>query len=124
MSVASDELADRINVLIGHHPGVTSKRMFGGTCFMLDGNMVCCSMKPGTLLVRVGTEGYDAALRLPGVQPMTMGEREMSGFVEVTDDIGNEDELQAWVDRASAFVRTLPAKPASAPRAPKTPAKR
>jgi hypothetical protein len=40
MSEASEELADRIRAIIGHRPGVTEKRMFGGNGFMLNGNMV------------------------------------------------------------------------------------
>lgn len=110
MSEASEELADRIRTLIGHRPGVTAKRMFGGTCFMLRGNMVCCSMKPGTLLLRVGTDNYDEAKQRSGVQPMLMGGREMTGFVEVTDDIGHDDDLMAWIAEGWAFVETLPAK--------------
>ena len=109
-SPEEQELADRIRSLIGNCPGVTSRRMFGGTCFMLDGNMVCCSMKPGTLLLRVGAQNHHEALRRPGVRPMLMGEREMTGFVEVTDDIGNDDDLRGWIEEGWAFVTSLPAK--------------
>ena len=124
MSAASDELAERLETLIGHRPGVTARRMFGGTCFMLHGNMVCCAMKPGTLLLRVGADGYDAALASSGVQPMLMGEREMTGFVEVTDDIEDDADLMAWVGRGWDFASTLPPKADAPPRSRKTPAKR
>lgn len=111
MSTASDELADRIRELIGHRPGVTEKRMFGGRCFLLNGNMVCGAMKSGALLMRVGQERYAAAVALPGAAPMIHGGREMVGFVEVTDQgIEDDEALRESVDFCWTFVSTLPAK--------------
>jgi hypothetical protein len=110
MSVASEELAERIRALIGHKPGVTEKKMFGGFGFMLKGNMVCGAMKSGALLMRVGPDLYRDALSRPGAQPMQHGGREMVGFVEVTDDIEDDDALKDWIDFAWTFVKTLPAK--------------
>lgn len=105
------ELADRIRALIGHRPNVREQKMFGGIAFMLDGNMLVGPMKGGGLLVRVGKDGYDAALALPGAGPMQMGERTMAGFVVVSGDaIEDEDALVGWIARASAFVHTLPPK--------------
>lgn len=118
MSVATDELADRIRAMIGHRPGVTETKMFGGYGFMLNGNMVCGAMSTGYLLLRVGPDLHAEAIRRPGAQTMRHGGRDMIGFVEVTDDIENDDGLGGWVDFAWAFVRTLP------PKADKTPAKR
>jgi TfoX/Sxy family transcriptional regulator of competence genes len=110
MSVASDELAERIRALIGHKPGITEKKMFGGFGFMLNGNMVCGAMKSGALLMRVGPELYRDALSRPGAQPMHQAGREMVGFVEVTDDIEDDDALKDWIDYAWKFVKTLPPK--------------
>ena len=123
MSEASDELAGRIDRLIGDRPGVTRKRMFGGICFMLSGNMVCGATKPGTLLLRTGPERYREALTRPGAGPMLMGEREMSGFIEVTDDIEDDDNLADWIAFALDFVGTLPPKDAANAAAGRPPAK-
>ena len=77
---------------------------------MLDGNMVVCPTKEGSLIVRVGKDGMEEALRA-GATPMEMGGRTMSRFVLVTGDALEDDEALAnWVARAVAFVRTLPAK--------------
>ncbi len=70
MSDASDELADRIRAIIGHRPGVTEKKMFGGAGFMLHGNMVVGAMKSGALLMRVGPERHADAVNRPGATPM------------------------------------------------------
>jgi TfoX/Sxy family transcriptional regulator of competence genes len=111
VSLASEDLSDRIRDHLGPHPAVTEQKMFGGRCFMLDGNMLVCPMKDGSLLVRAGNDGYDAALALPGAQPMTMGAKTMSGFVQVTGDVLEDDDvLLAWIERARSFVATLPAK--------------
>jgi TfoX/Sxy family transcriptional regulator of competence genes len=120
MSTASDELADRIRAMIGHKPGVTEKKMFGGYGFMLNGNMVCGAMAKGFLLLRVGPDLHAEAVKRPGAQSMHHGGRDMIGFVEVTDDIENDDGLKDWIDFAWGFVKTLPAKaaktvPAKAP---------
>ena len=111
MSLASEELSDRIRTLLDAHLAITEQKMFGGRCFMLSGNMLVGPMKDGSLLVRVGKERYDDALALPGARPMTMGSKTMSGFVEVSGDVLEDDEvLLDWIELARSFVETLPAK--------------
>jgi hypothetical protein len=111
MSAASEELADRIRLLIGHRPGISEKRMFGGVCFMLDGNMLVGPLKDGSLLARVGKDNYAEALARPGAGPMTFTGRAMSGFVEVNGDgVETDDDLAEWIAYSERFVATLPAK--------------
>lgn len=111
MSVASEETAERIRALIGHRPGLTERRMFGGICFMLRGNMLCGAMKAGAMLLRVGPERYADALTRSGAAPMQMGERTMAGFIEVAQDaIEDEDALADWLAYAESFVTGLPPK--------------
>ncbi|MDO8359423.1 MAG: TfoX/Sxy family protein [Devosia sp.] len=111
MSPASEELADRIRAIVGHRVGVTEKKMFGGICFMLGGNMVVGSMKDGAMLMRVGPERHEAAKRRPGATPMIQAGREMAGFVLVADEgIADDEALEESIDYAWGFVKTLPAK--------------
>lgn len=111
MSVAADELADRIRALIGHKPGITEKKMFGGHGFMLNGNMVAAAMKSGALLMRVGPALHEGAKARPGANAMRHGEKEMVGFIEVTDEgIDSEEALKDWIEYAERFVKTLPPK--------------
>ena len=78
---------------------------------MLAGNMLVCPMKDGSMLVRVGTEGMAESLALPGAGPMSMGERTMGGFVQVSGDVLEDDDtLRDWIGRARCFVDTLPPK--------------
>ena len=119
MSHTADALSDRIRERLAPIPGITEQKMFGGRCFMLDGNMVCGIMKNGALLARVGRDGYEDALTLPGCQSMTMGTKTMSGFVEVDGDVLEPDSgLAQWVDRCLAFTATLPPKQVRPARTP------
>jgi TfoX/Sxy family transcriptional regulator of competence genes len=104
-------LAERIRFILGDRPGLVEQKMFGGIAFMQHGNMVVAPMKPGSLLVRVGKAGMEAALARPGAAPMTMSGRTMGGFVEVSADaIEDDDQLAEWLALADAFVASLPPK--------------
>lgn len=100
-------LLDRLTRLMApHSPRV--QRMFGGTAFLVNDNLVIGTHKDG-LIVRIGPAAMAAALDDPFASAMEMGGRSMAGWVMVSAD-GAEDaaSLAAWVDRAMAFNATLP----------------
>lgn len=102
-------------------PGVdvTEKRMFGGTTFLLNGNMLCCASNKG-LMVRVGKEAEPKALARPHAKPCLGAGRRMAGFIMVAfEGISNKDRLAAWLDMAMNYVSILPPKAPSAKRRPK-----
>ena len=101
--------------LAGTKAAIREIKMFGGIGFMLDGHMVAAVSKRG-LLLRVGQEGYAAALARPGARRVEMGGREMRGYVSVDPEILTRAALDAWVAEAAQFVRTLPGKPDDAAR--------
>lgn len=111
MSFASEELSDRVRRILSAELPVREQKMFGGRCFMLNGNMLVCPTKSGNLLVRTGPDRLSEALERPGAVQMTMQGRTMNGFVEVSADAIEDDEILAqWVALAQAFVATLPPK--------------
>lgn len=111
MSMASEELSDRIRALLPPLANVREQKMFGGRAFMLDGNMLVCPTKEGSLIVRVGKDGMADAHSQPGAAIMDMGGRSMSGFVVLSGDaIEDDDLLSQWLDRARQYVTTLPPK--------------
>ena len=111
MSFACDELSDRIREALGPPLVYTEKKMFGGRAFMVGGNMLVAVTKEGSLLVRVGKEGMERHLALPGASPMSMGARTMAGFVHVSGDaLEDDDALAQWLLSAKDFVATLPPK--------------
>jgi TfoX/Sxy family transcriptional regulator of competence genes len=100
---------------------VTEQKMFGGTCFMLSGNMLAGTSKRG-LLVRVGKDAHANSVARPHARPMEMGGRAMEGYVFV-DPAGTKSakDLDGWLKQARAFVETLPPK---ADKRAKTPVKK
>ena len=99
---------------------VTEQKMFGGICFMLNGNMLV-GASPRGLMVRVGKDAHERAVARPHARAMEQGGRSMTGYVVVGNEgIESDKELKAWLDLAVGHVATLPAKAkAEAARKPK-----
>lgn len=110
-------LDERLKVLLTPF-GAEAKRMFGGTCFMINGNMAIGTLKDG-LLVRVGKEGHAAAMQRPGARVFDMTGRVSEGFISVDGaSVSGDAALKGWVDLGVAFAKSLPpkaAKPAKKP---------
>lgn len=72
-----EELSDRLRNALEGMTGVSEKRMMGGLCFMLNGNMLGGAHREKSgeqlFMFRVGKENEDAALSLPGARPMQLG---------------------------------------------------
>lgn len=100
-------MVDRVAALLAR---AERRRMFGGQAFFAGGNMLVCVRKDESLMVRVGAADYAAALAEPGVGPCDGTGRPMRGWVVVQPAYLDGDALAHWVERASAFVATLPPK--------------
>lgn len=106
------ELAARVRDVLGGRDGVTERRMFGGLAWMVDGNMACGAFGED-LLVRLGREDAESALREPHAGPMEVGagRRPMRGFVRVSGEgIVEDGELAQWVDAGAGYAASLPPK--------------
>jgi TfoX/Sxy family transcriptional regulator of competence genes len=89
---------------------ISERKMFGGLCFMLNGNMLCGTYREGGMY-RVGKGNEAAALALPHVQPMAMGGRTMPGLVDVDREAIADPELrERLLGLALDFVGKLPPK--------------
>jgi TfoX/Sxy family transcriptional regulator of competence genes len=107
----AEVLLDRIRKLLARRRSITEKRMFGGTCFFVNGNMIAGVSKAGELMVRVGKQRYESALEHPDASEMDFTGRPMRGFVSVLEDgIADEDGLKYWIDLGLKYARSLPAK--------------
>ncbi len=106
----SEELALRIRQSLGEQEGVIERKMFGGLCFMVSGNMLGGVMGD-EIIVRVGAEGYENALNLPHAREMDFTGRPMRGFVVVSaDGVSSDQSLEEWVRRGLRFAQSLPPK--------------
>jgi len=103
-------LAQRVREVLEDVTGLSEKKMFGGLCFMLNGNM-CCGVAGEELMLRVGPDAYEDAVSQPHARKMDFTGRPMKGFVFVEPDgIASDKDLNSWVAKASAFALSLPAK--------------
>ena len=90
--------------------GIEEKRMFGGLCFMKNGNMLCGVTKDGGMF-RVGKDLEADALAIEGAREMDFTKRRMPGFIEVDDDLmGDDTRRQQMLGLARQYIDTLPAK--------------
>ncbi|WP_292577258.1 MULTISPECIES: TfoX/Sxy family protein [unclassified Mesorhizobium] len=104
-----DPMVERLRAALAGRQ-FTEQKMFGGTCFLLNGNMLVGTSKRG-LLVRVGKEAHMAAIARPHARLMEMGGRSMEGYVHVAaEGTATSADLASWVHLALAFVETLPEK--------------
>ena len=106
------EAAGRVRRMLSSRDDVVEKKMVGGLSFLVNGNM-CCGIAGPALMVRVGRDGREQALREPYVQPMQFAGRTMAAFVRV-DPAGfaADEELARWLQRGLEFTASLPPKPA------------
>jgi len=109
--MAFDEaVAGRVREALAGGPEIVEKRMFGGIAFMVRGNM-CCGVIGDRLMLRVGSDGYEAALSRPHAKPMDFTGRPMKGMVYVEPaGFASAGGLKAWIARAKEFALSLPAK--------------
>jgi TfoX/Sxy family transcriptional regulator of competence genes len=89
--------------------GASRKKMFGGTCYLLRGNMLA-GVYRDSLIVRLGKDAGAAALDLPDVRPFDITGNPMSGWVMVDSENLDDAALEDWLEQARDFVATLPAK--------------
>ena len=70
---------DRMKAALRRRTGITEKKMFGGYCWMLNGNMLC-GVEVGRFMFRVGKVLEAEALARPGASPMDITGRPNEGF--------------------------------------------
>ena len=108
--MAYDEQLDARVADIAMEWGAMRRKMFGGTGYMLNGNMMAGVWRE-SLIVRLSGEEGAAALELPHVRPFDISKNPMSGWIMVDGEMLEEDHvLIDWLERAREFVETLPEK--------------
>jgi hypothetical protein len=103
-------LEELLNDNLAGTKGLTQKPMFGGVAWLVNGNLLC-GAREGGMLVRLG-KGKDAwALKIPGIAPVVMQGRQMSGWVRAAPEAYGDDILRQKLLRAALeFNRSLPKK--------------
>jgi len=106
----SEKIESRIKKIVTDWKNTADKKMFGGVCHLLNGNMFCGVHKE-FLILRLGADTAEDALKLPHIRPFDITGRPMKGWVMVAQDgFKSDKELKNWLDQTRKFVETLPAK--------------
>ena len=111
-------LAERMRLALVKRKGIEERKMFGGFCWMLNGNMLC-GVEVGRYMFRVGKDLETKALARPGATPMDITGRPMQGFVWVRAYEADGENLESWIELAAQYVGALPPRrhnPISSPR--------
>lgn len=109
-----DELVRRVRGMLSRRKNISEKRMFGGHCFFAGGNMLGGVTGDGELIIRIGPDDYDEALKHPHARQMDFTGRPMRGFVLI-DAAGwkSDANLKFWLDWGHKFAKSLPPKATS-----------
>ena len=77
---------------------------------MLHGNMAC-GVHKARLIVRVGSDAFEKALKEPGASVFDITGRPMNGWVMIDQSfVRRDDVLREWVFKGARFARSLPPK--------------
>lgn len=103
----NNELGMRLEgYLKGLGDDVTSKKMFGGLCFLYKGKM-CAGVVGDKLMARIVDEEFEQALNEKGAEPMDFTGKPMKNFAYVREEgIQTEVDLSKWVERGLKHART------------------
>ena len=104
-------LAERVREMLDATRNLSERRMFGGLAFLVGGHM-CVGILQDRLMVRVGAEAYEQALRDRHAREMDFTGKPLKGFVYVLPaGLASDAALRKWVDRGLALAASLPPKP-------------
>jgi TfoX/Sxy family transcriptional regulator of competence genes len=108
-----ESVAQRVRDAIAGRDGLSERKMFGGLCLMLHGNMFAGVIND-ELMLRVGPDNSDALLGQPGARPMDFTGRPMKGYLYVEPAaFATPETLTSWLGHALGFAETLPPKSGS-----------
>ena len=105
----NEVLAGRLRNACKGRKNIVEKKMFGGMCFLLRGNMLCGTGK-ADFMFRVGKEQDAKALSRKGARPMDITGKVIKGFVWVDPRTCDARALKGWIALAENYVGKLPAK--------------
>ena len=106
----NENIEDRIKKIISGWENTDHKKMFGGVCHLLNGNMFCGVYKD-FLILRLGEKNSQKALKSPNVCPFDITGKPMKGWVMVSREAFETDhKLSNWLNQAKEFATSLPMK--------------
>jgi TfoX N-terminal domain len=108
------KLETAIDSAVKRWKDVDKKKMFGGVCYLLKGNM-CFGIWKDSLIVRMDRGMAEKSLTCRNVKPFDITGRPMAGWVMV-EEAGWKSAagLSKWIGIGKDFALSLPEKKAKA----------
>lgn len=108
--VYNEQIEARVLSAVAGWQNLDAKKMFGGVCHLINGNMFCGVLND-FLILRLGEAAAKKAMEEPFTKPFDITGRPMKGWVMVAREGFSEDAaLKNWLEAAKAFAETLPPK--------------
>jgi hypothetical protein len=106
----STELESLIEEITLPWDSLEKKKMFGGICYLISGNM-CFGIWKDFLIVRMAPELEAEKLNNEQAREFDITGKPMRGWVMVEEDSWSKrDELTGWLDTGKSFALSLPEK--------------
>lgn len=97
--------------LVGGESDLTEKKMFGGLAFLIGGHIAVAASGQGGVMVRIDPAESDALVARTNARVIEMRGRPMQGWLRVDGEhVRTRRQLARWVQRGTAYARSLPAK--------------
>ena len=106
--VYDEELDEEVSGIVTQW-GTTRKKMFGGTCYLTSGN-VMCGVHKDFLILRLGKSGAEEALSQPHAVPFDTTGKPMKGWVMIDKAGLQGNAFRKWLEKAKLFAESLPPK--------------
>jgi TfoX/Sxy family transcriptional regulator of competence genes len=104
------DIESRIQKMVSGWHHTDHKKIFGGICHLIKGNMFCGVYKE-FLILRLGEEKAKEAIQSRRVKPFDITGKPMKGWVMIASDgYKSDSDLKTWLDQAKVFAKSLPAK--------------
>ena len=97
--VPYDQNIDSQMSMILGSTNIEMKKMFGGTCYLYKGKMICGVWKDNAIF-KVKKETAEDAIKKGEVEYFNMQKRMMKGMVMINKTKLTKDKMTQWIDKA------------------------
>ena len=104
------KLEEKIDAAAERWQNVEKKKMFGGICYLIKGNM-CFGIWKDFLIVRMGKEQGEQSLKNANVLPFDITGKPMAGWIMIKEaGWKGKAALDKWMGIGKQFALSLPEK--------------